>query len=216
MIIETLTVGSFQVNNYLVISDNNEAVLIDAGGDFDATVKVAEKYNAKIKYILNTHAHLDHIAGDYDIKTRLGAKILLNKQDEFLFDCFEDHLKMFGMPYYKTPTVDEYITDGQEIKLGNLNFKVISTPGHSPGSVCYLIEDILFSGDTLFADTVGRTDLPGGSYEELKDSILGKLFILDDNIRVLPGHGPATTIGHEKSENPVFGINCNQTNSYGG
>ena len=207
MIIETLTVGSFQVNNYLVVSDNNDAVLIDAGGDYEATSKAANKYNAKIKYVLNTHAHLDHIAGDYDIQNKLGAKVLLNKDDEFLFDSFQDHLKMFGMPYYKTPKVDEYVTDGQEIKLGSLSFKVISTPGHSPGSVCYLTDNVLFSGDTLFADTVGRTDLPGGSYDELGDSIKNKLFNLDESIIVYPGHGDSTTIEHEKYFNPFFGLN---------
>lgn len=206
MIIETLTVGSFQVNNYLVVSDDKDAVLIDAGGDYEATKKVIDKYNANIKCILNTHAHMDHIAGDYDIQTKLGAKILINKDDEFLFNCFEDHLKMFGMPYYKTPKADQYIVDGQEIKIGSLSFKVIATPGHSPGSVCFLIGNILFSGDTLFADTVGRTDLPGGSYEELGDSVKNKLFTLDESVVVYPGHGESTTIKHEKYFNPCFGL----------
>ena len=206
MIIETLTVGAFQVNNYLVVDENNDAVLIDAGGDYDATLKALKKYNAKLKYILNTHAHMDHIAGDYDLQTKLGAKVFLNKEDEFLFDAFQDHLKMFGMPYYKTPKVDEYIIDGQEIKLGNLHFKVITTPGHSPGSVCFLIDNVLFAGDTLFADTVGRTDLPGGSYEELESSIKNKLFTLDESIVVYAGHGASTTIEHEKYFNPFFGL----------
>jgi glyoxylase-like metal-dependent hydrolase (beta-lactamase superfamily II) len=187
--------------------DTKEAVLIDAGGDLEATSKLVNNYNAKIKYILNTHGHLDHVAGDYDIHKNMGAKVLLHKADEFLIDSFQEHITMFGMAKYNTPKVDEYITDGQEIKLDGLTFKVIHTPGHSPGSVSYLIDNVLFSGDTLFADSVGRTDLPGGSYEELRDSVKNKLFFLDESIVVYPGHGPSTIIKHEKYNNPFFGLN---------
>ena len=206
MIIKTLVVGSFQVNNYLVIDENSgEAVLIDAGGDFEATKKLAEENKAKIKYILNTHGHMDHIAGDYDIQTKMDAKVFLHQDDEFLIPLMKAHLVEYGMPKYEAPKVDEYVKDGQEIQLGDLSFKVIHTPGHTPGAVSYLIGNVLFSGDTLFKDSVGRTDLPGGSYNQLEKSIKEKLFTLDDNVTAYSGHGPSTTIGYEKKFNPFFG-----------
>ncbi|MFH0703176.1 MAG: MBL fold metallo-hydrolase [bacterium] len=213
MIIRTLNIGPFQVNNYLIVCrDTLESALIDAGGDYKATIKLASEYNAKIKYVLNTHGHLDHIAGDFDLQTKGGAKILIHKADEFLVNSLKEHLKTYGMPEYEPPKPDEFIEDGQEIKIGDLTIKVIHTPGHSPGSVCYLLNNILFSGDTLFADSVGRTDLPGGSYEELANSIKNKLFTLDDATIVYAGHGAATTILNEKLHNPFFGKIANNKN----
>lgn len=205
MIIKTLNMGDFRVNNYLVIDEETkEAVLIDAGGDYEATVAEAKKNNVEIKLLLNTHGHLDHIAGNYDLQTKLGVKVLLHKGDQPLVDLLKEHLKTFNMPDYEVPKIDEYIEDGQEITLGSLKFKVIHTPGHSQGGVCFLIENHLFSGDTLFADSVGRTDLPGGSYEQLGKSIVEKLYTLDDAVVVYPGHGYTTTIGAEKLTNPFF------------
>ena len=206
MIIKTLVVGPFEVNNYLVIDEETkEAVLIDAGGNFEATKKVLDENEAKLKCILNTHGHLDHIAGDQEIQEKLGVKVLCHKADEFLVSALKQHLAHYGMPEYEIPRIDIFVEDEQEIVAGNMRFKVIHTPGHSPGAVCYLIDNVLFSGDTLFADAVGRTDLPGGSYDELKNSIQQKLFTLDDDIVVYPGHGSETTIGYEKAENPFFG-----------
>ena len=205
MIIKTLNMGEFRVNNYLVIDEEtSQAAIIDAGGDYELTVSEAKKYNAKIKYVLNTHGHLDHIAGDYDLQTKEGARVFVHKDDLSLVNSLKQHLQLFGMPDYEIPKVDEFVEDGQIITLGNLEFKVIHTPGHSQGGVCYLIDDNLFSGDTLFAESVGRTDLPGGSYEQLMKSIKEKLFTLDDSVKVFPGHGAASTIGHEKRYNPFF------------
>ncbi len=209
MIIKKLTVGAFASNNYLVIcEDTKEAVLIDAGGDYKATIREIEAAGADLKCIFYTHAHLDHISGDRELKKNLRVRTYLHTDDKFLVDMFRQQLKMFGMPQTESPVVDEFVKDGQELTVGNLKFKVIHTPGHSPGSVCYLVNDSLFAGDTLFADSVGRTDLPGGSYEQLKDSIVNKLFILDESIKVYSGHGSSTTIGYEKQNNPFFGINA--------
>ena len=206
MLIKTLIVGDFQCNNYLVVcEDTHEAALIDAGGDYDATMLEVRKANAKLKYVLHTHGHLDHIPGDIELKAKAGAKIFIHQADQFLVDKFKDQLMMFGLPDMEIPVVDEYVEDGQIIKVGNLELKVIHTPGHSPGSVCYLVENHLFSGDTLFKDSVGRTDLPGGSYEQLGKSIVNRLFTLGDEVNVYPGHGAPTTIGHEKRNNPFFG-----------
>lgn len=205
MIIDKITVGAFQVNNYLIVDEETkDAALIDAGGDYEATMNLAQKHNANIKYIFNTHAHLDHIAGDYDLQTKSSAKVLLHKEDEFLVGMLKEHLKLYGMPEYEEPKVDRLIEDGEEITVGSLKFKVIHTPGHSPGGVCYLIGNKLFSGDTLFAGAVGRTDLPQGSYEQLEKSVKEKLYTLDENIEVYPGHGPKTSIGYEKKNNPFF------------
>jgi len=113
---------------------------------------------------------------------------------------------MFGMKSAETPKIDGFLEDGQIIEVGNLKLKVIHTPGHSAGGVCFLVDKILFSGDTLFADSVGRTDLPGGSYETLGNSIKNKLFTLNEDITVYPGHGESTTIGYEKQNNPYFGV----------
>jgi len=207
MIIRVLTIGSFQVNNYLVICpDTKKATIIDAGGDYELTIATANEYNAQIEYILNTHGHLDHIAGDYDLQTNAGAKVLIHKDDRLLVNSLKEHLKLYGMPEYEIPKIDAYVEDRQEIKVGNLTFKVIHTPGHSKGSVCYLAKGILFSGDTLFAASVGRTDLAGGSYEEIEKSIKEKLFKLDETTIVYPGHGRPTTIKDEKLHNPYFGI----------
>ena len=210
MIIKTLITGPFEVNNYLVIDENtNEAALIDAGGDYQATKKLADANNSKIKYILNTHGHLDHIAGDEELQRNEEAKIFIHKDDEFFVSSLKQHLMLYGFPDYEVPVINEFIRDDQIINIGSLDFKVIHTPGHSPGSVCYLIENHLFSGDTLFQDSVGRTDLPGGSYEVLKESITRKLFGLSDDIIVYPGHGDATSIKHERENNPFFGKKAN-------
>lgn len=206
MLIQKLTLGAFECNNYLVMCENTkDAVLIDAGGNYEATMNEVNQIGANLRYIFHTHGHLDHISGDVEMKTKAGTEIFIHKDDQFLVDKFKDQLMMFGLPDMDIPVIDHYIEDGQKLEVGNLIFKVIHTPGHSPGSVCLMIEDVLFSGDTLFRDSVGRTDLPGASYEQLSDSILNKLFVLDDETKVYPGHGGPTTIGHEKAYNPFFG-----------
>lgn len=208
MIIKMLTVGTFASNNYLVACEKTkQAVLIDSGGTCETIMDELKSLGVELKCIFHTHAHLDHITGNYELKKRTGAKSYLHKDDLFLVDKFKEQLMMFGEPDSDNPVIDEFIEDGQILEVGELKFKVIHTPGHSPGSVCFLIEDQLFAGDTLFADSVGRTDLPGGSYDQLRESIVNKLFVLDDNIKVYPGHGPSTSIGHEKVSNPFFGKN---------
>lgn len=206
MIIKTLTIGPFQVNNYLVIDEGTQtSVLIDAGGDYETTINEAKKYNTKIEAILNTHGHFDHIAGDEELQSKENLKIYMHKDDEFLASQLKDYLERMNFKMAQPPKVDEYLEDNQELTFGNMKFKVIHTPGHTKGGVCFLIDNVLFSGDTLFDHCIGRTDLPGGSYEELKQSITKKLFVLDPDVVVYPGHGGSTTIGEEKDNNPYFG-----------
>lgn len=207
MIIKTLTVGAFASNNYLVVcEETHTAALIDAGGDYEATIRAANQEKAALKSVFHTHGHLDHISGSFELKTRADVGTYIHESDKFLVYSLGAQLNMFGLPDVDIPAIDDYLYDGQILEVGSLEFRVIHTPGHSPGSVCFLVDNVLFSGDTLFADSVGRTDLPGGSYEQLRDSIVNKLFALDDDIKVYPGHGPSTTIGHEKANNPFFGV----------
>lgn len=211
MIIKAITAGPFQVNNYLIIcEDTKEAALIDAGGDFKKTEKLIKDNNVSLKYLFNTHGHLDHVAGDFEIREKLGTKVFLHKEDQFMVDSFQQFLGLYGFPHYETPIIDDYFENNQEIKVGNLNFKVLHTPGHSPGSVSLLVNDSLFAGDTIFARSVGRTDLPGGSYEVLKSSIEDVIFSLNPDITIYPGHGETTTVGEEKLHNPFFGRNFNR------
>ncbi|HBG49643.1 MAG TPA: MBL fold metallo-hydrolase [Cyanobacteria bacterium UBA9971] len=206
MILKHFTAGELETNNYLVIcEETREAALIDAGGNYEKTAKFLKENNANLKYILHTHGHFDHVQGDWELQKNFDVKILIHKDDEPLVKSLKQQLMIFGMKSAEAPKIDGFLEDGQIIEVGNLKLKVIHTPGHTQGGVCFLIDKVLFAGDTLFAESVGRTDLPGGSYEALGNSIKNKLFTLDENIIVYPGHGPSTTIGHEKQNNPYFG-----------
>lgn len=206
MIFNTIVAGPFQANNYLLIDESTKkAVLIDASGDFSAVKKYLDEYDATLEKVLLTHAHIDHIAGCYELQEKLGAKVFMHQDDKFLVDNLKQQLEMFGLPEEKEPKIDGFVQDGEQIEVGEMNFKVIHTPGHSKGGVCYLMGNKLFAGDTLFARSVGRTDLPGGDYDTLEESVTKKLFALDDDIAVFPGHGMSTNIGDERQSNPFFG-----------
>jgi len=207
MIFKHFTAGIYETNNYILICEKTkEAVLVDAGGNYKKTAEILKENNAELKYILHTHCHWDHIMGDAEIQKNFGTKVFIHKDDEFLVNMFEEQLKMLGLPFQPPPNICGFFEDDEEITVGELKLKVIHTPGHSPGGVCFLCENILISGDTLFQGSVGRTDLPGGSFEVLGKSIKNKLFVLDENIKVFPGHGDSTTIGWEKQNNPYFGM----------
>lgn len=198
IILKQFILGALENNNYLLIDKiSNEAVLIDGSGYTDELENILQEYNAKLKYLLLTHGHFDHILGVNDIKNKFDCKILINKEDEVLYNSVNSYVAQFGINKVEIPKIDEYVQDNQIIKFGEHEIKVITTPGHTLGGVCYLVEDMLFSGDTLFYECVGRTDLPGGSFERLVKNIKEKLFTLDKHVKVYPGHGPSSTIGHE-------------------
>ena len=202
MKIKKLNQGVFRVNNYILFDeDTKDAVLIDAGGDFKETQTALDELGANLKYLLNTHSHMDHIAGDEEIQRNYDVPIYMHKDDEVLLKAFKESLKMFEMPDYELPQNITFIEDGHVFKLGDSEIKTIHTPGHTKGGVSYLIDDMLFSGDTLFFESIGRTDLYGGNYNQLISSVKDKLFILPDNTKVYPGHGMESTIGHEKENN---------------
>jgi len=208
MFIEQQQVGQMAVFAYLVgDEEKGEALVIDPAADTDELIKVAEQNKVKIKYIVNTHGHVDHIGGNVDMKEKTGAAIIIHEDDaEMLVDTPMAMLRMFGGK--ASPPADRTVRDGDLIEVGGLRLRVLHTPGHSPGSMVLLLDGYAFTGDTLFVEAVGRTDLPGGSGEVMFDSIQKKLCTLPDETVVLPGHNygsmPTSTIGHEKQFNPFL------------
>lgn len=197
--------GQLENNIYLVIDDRTKkAVLIDASSNVPEIAQTVKESGADVEYILLTHGHFDHIMGSNSLKQTLNAKAVIHKDDLIISDNINEYTQLFGLPDSTAPKYELYIKDGDIIPVGDMKIKVIHTPGHTEGGVCYLIDDKLFSGDTLFKESVGRTDLFGGSFQKLSDSIKNKLFMLDDNITVFPGHGPTTFIGYEKKHNELI------------
>ena len=205
MIIKRFIAGRLENNIYLVADEkSSEAVLIDATQDLPEIQKAVKDLGVKVKYILLTHGHFDHILGLNSLKKSLNAPAVICKDDLVISDNINEFTRLFGLPDSVPPKYDMYIKDGDEILLGSYKIKVIHTPGHTEGGVCYLVDGKLFSGDTLFRGSVGRTDLFGGNFGKLSDSIKNKLFKLDDKIEVFPGHGDMTTIGFEKKYNEII------------
>ena len=205
MIIKQFVAGLIENNMYLVVDEKTrEAVLIDAPQDISKVKQSVEELGAKVKYILITHGHFDHIMGLTSLKKTLGAPAVICKDDVVISDNVNEFTRLFGVPEITPPTYEKFVKDGDVLQVGDMQIKVIQTPGHTEGGVCYLIEDNLFSGDTLFKQSVGRTDLFGGDFEKIKHSVKNVLFNLGDNIKVFPGHGPITTIAYEKQHNEIL------------
>ena len=199
MVIKTYPLGSLQTNCYVVIDEEtNKAVVIDPGAEANYLIKEIENLGINIDKILLTHCHFDHNGAVKELKEKFNCKVYINKDEEEYMEI--DSTGIFG----KLPKFYEYVNEGEIINSGNLNFKVIFTPGHTKGGTCYLINDSIFTGDTLFNGSIGRTDFLGGSYNDLIEGIESKLMILDENITVYPGHGPKTSIGYEKNRNPFL------------
>ena len=205
MIIKQYMAGPINANNYLVADEKSkEAVLIDCSEKVQKVFDDVKELGLKVKYILLTHGHFDHVMGIDETKKELDAKVFINKNDEEQLQMSQTILATFGIYLDKNPDYDEYINKDTELSIGDIPIKVLETPGHTEGGVCYLIEDNLFSGDTLFKNYVGRTDLPGGNYAKLENSIRNVLYKLPDNTKVFPGHNDMTTIGYEKKHNEII------------
>lgn len=203
MILRQFVLGPIEDNNYLLIDEETkEAVLIDCTEESSAIDEAIKEYDAKLKYILLTHGHFDHVLGVNDFKNKYpNCKVFVHENDKQLMDEIKSFARNFMMGDFEVQKVDDYLKEGDTLNFGNNEIKVIHTPGHTQGCVCFLVGDKIFTGDTLFYECVGRTDLPGGNFEQIKKNIEEKLFTLDENIKVYPGHGISSTIGHEKINN---------------
>src|SRR3989304_7524757 len=205
MILETLVVSLFGVNCYILGSEqSHEAVVIDPGGNTNGIIETLKKHDLKIKYILATHCHLDHIGALKKLKDATGAEFLAHAAEEGAIKLMGPMAAMFGVKEKFCPKPDKPLSEGDIVSVGEIDLKVLHTPGHSPGGLCFHNNGFVFVGDTLFMGSIGRTDFPGCSYQDLIQSVKTKIFPLGDDVRVYPGHGPATTIGIEKTYNPFF------------
>ncbi len=208
MFLKTFPVGPIQCNCSIIACEETlEAIVVDPGGDAQKIIDEINKHDFSLKYILHTHAHFDHVLGAKALKDKYNAKICLNKEDEWLYNNLDLQCSLFGFKADPVAPIDIYLKDEEIIKIGNLNTKSIHTPGHTPGSMCFCVEDqqsLVFSGDTLFNGGIGRTDLWGGSYESIIKSIKKRLLILDNDTLVIPGHGSNTDIWSEKKSNPFL------------
>ena len=203
MIIRTFILPPIENNNYLIIDEDSKvAALVDCSSFDERILEELNNYNAELKYVLLTHGHFDHIGGLNDLPN--GVQVLMHQSDMEWVNEVNTYLPMIGMPNIDIPKIDKFINDGDVIKIGGFDIKVIHTPGHTQGGVCFYVNENLFSGDTLFKESVGRCDLPGGNFEQIVKSINEKLFTLPEETIVYPGHGKSTTIGWEKVHNSYF------------
>src|SRR3981081_4324158 len=207
MIHEILPVGPLQCNCSVIGDETTrEAMVIDPGYDIEDVAAIISKHNLKVKQIVITHAHIDHVGGAMKLRALTGAPILLNQNDYALLKMIDVQATWVGMESPGEVKIDAELAHGENLSAGSLSANVLHTPGHSEGSVClyFPAEKLLIAGDTLFAGSIGRTDLPGGSFEKIMRSLHQRVLALPDDTIVIPGHGPKTTIGDEREGNPYL------------
>jgi hydroxyacylglutathione hydrolase len=202
--IECLTVGALQENCYLVVDDDaRRAVLVDPGAEGERLVTAVEARGATLEAIWLTHAHLDHVGGIAAVKRRWDVPVYLHPADEPLYRIADRQAAMYGIPFEPPPPADRTLAEGDELRCGALAFRVMHTPGHSPGLCIFVGEGVALAGDLLFAGSIGRTDLPLSDPARMRES-LARLDVLPDDTVVHPGHGPATTLAEERRGNPFL------------
>jgi hydroxyacylglutathione hydrolase len=207
MIHEILPVGPLQCNCSVIGDETTrEAMVIDPGDDIEDVLALVRKHNLQVKQIVITHAHIDHVGGAMKLKKVTGAPILLNQNDYALLKMLDVQAAWIGMPAPGEVKIDQSLAEGDRIGAGSLSAQILHTPGHTEGSIClyFAPEKKLIAGDTLFAGSIGRTDLPGGSYKKIISSLHEQVLALPDDTVVIPGHGPLTTIGEERESNPFL------------
>jgi glyoxylase-like metal-dependent hydrolase (beta-lactamase superfamily II) len=206
MSIETIVVGPLGVNCLVIDCGEGKAVVVDPGADEERILAALARRSLTASFVINTHGHFDHVGANRRILAATGARLLIHAADEPQLGRAAQVATMYGMDTENSPPPDSHLEDGMTLAVGTAAIRVIHTPGHTPGGCSLYLADrkLVITGDTLFADGVGRTDLPGGSYETLAASIRTKLFVLPDDTVVIPGHGPTTTIGREKQGNPYL------------
>jgi glyoxylase-like metal-dependent hydrolase (beta-lactamase superfamily II) len=208
MIVDTFPVGMLQCNCTIVGDETTrEAIVIDPGDDPDVILAKLDAHGLTLKQIVCTHTHIDHVGAIFDLQRRAGTPASIHKADLVLFDALDTQAQWLGMPAPKRGTIDHFLNDGSSVACSGVELGVIHTPGHTPGSTCFLLEtgrNILFAGDTLFQNSIGRTDLWGGSMPDILASIQKRLMTMDDDTLVIAGHGPSTTVGLERRNNPFL------------
>ena len=206
MIIKELVVGPLMANCFICgCSKTKEAVVIDPGGDADTILLSLAESKLKVKYIINTHGHFDHVSANGKMKDATGADILIHPLDAPMLEKLSSNAAFFGVSVENSPPCDQTLEEDDTVSFGDITLKVIHTPGHTPGGISLYTNGVVFVGDTLFAGSIGRTDFPGGDFNTLISSIKTKLFNMEDDMRVFSGHGPETSIGVEKRHNPFVG-----------
>ncbi|MBP1608093.1 MAG: beta-lactamase domain protein [Acidobacteria bacterium] len=216
MILKMMETGPLMVNTYIVgDEETKEAAVFDPGGDADAILSVAKKEGLKIKYIINTHAHFDHVGGNQELQGKTGAPIIIHQDEAADLAVAGSRAVMFGCTA-EGSSASEFVEEGDTIEVGSIRFKVVDLRGHSKAGQGFVFEGvidvngkrekrkIIICGDALFSGSIGRTDFPGGNLDQLLENIRQKIFTLPDNTLVLSGHGPVTTVGREKQHNPFF------------
>ena len=208
MLLNTVVVTEFMTNCFILGDEQtHQAIVIDPGGEADKILRQIDSMGLTVMAVVNTHAHVDHIGAIRQIKDVTGAQIMMHEAELPLLQAASRMGRLFGIRIEQPPDPDRFLSEGEVISLGDgISLSVLDTPGHSPGGISLVTSDkkLCFAGDTLFAGSIGRTDLPGGDYHTLITSIKTKLLPLGDDMKVLPGHGPATTLGAERRYNPFL------------
>ncbi len=205
MILKTLTVGELGTNCYILgDEEKQQAMVIDPGGDFKIIETHIKKLKLKIRYIVLTHGHIDHIGALSQLKKTTGAEILIHSKDSAMLRDPHQNLSVFSGDSMVAGRADRLLGEGDVIEFGTIKLEVLHTPGHTPGGISLLTDKMIFTGDALFCGSIGRTDFPGSSHQQLIGSIKEKLLTKDDDFVIYPGHGPSSTIGQERRNNPFL------------
>lgn len=204
-----LTVGPFQSNCFIVWCDKtNEAAIFDAGDESERILARVSELGVDVRAVINTHAHLDHVSGLPGVIDALGVPVFMHRDEMPIYASVAEQATMFGLPAPRQIEIHRFLEDGDVINVGQLRAEVMLAPGHSPGSICFAFADDkappLIAGDVLFSGSIGRTDLPGGDWDTMMDTLTRRILPLADEMIVYPGHGPATTIGEERRSNPFL------------
>lgn len=210
--IQSFVFNPFEENTYVLYDETRECVIVDPGcaeeNERGQLTKFIEANRLRVKLLLNTHCHVDHVLGNKFVKDTFKVRLLIPKEEEAVLKAAEVYAPSYGFSLYEHQPPDGFLEEGDVITVGNQTFNVLSVPGHSPGHVAFYNEKhrVVIGGDVLFYNSIGRTDLPGGNHAQLINSIHTKLFTLPDAVKVYPGHGPETTIGFEKKTNPFCAV----------